>query len=73
MQVYCPFCEGQGEIYKTRIKATREIIYICGECDTVWHTASIDTINCQPFDCMMLNKGLKPLWCELDNIQKYKR
>ncbi len=73
MQVLCPFCEGQGEIFEAIISATKQKIYICGECDTVWQTADISEENCQPFDCFMLNQNLKPLWNELKDIKKFQR
>ena len=32
----CPVCRGQGIIEKMRIKATKEIVYVCDECESLW-------------------------------------
>ena len=29
----CPRCDGQGEVYKAKIKSTDIEIYICDECE----------------------------------------
>lgn len=33
----CPYCN-QGQIMEVIVKKTKEIIYICEECDMVWIT-----------------------------------
>lgn len=32
----CPYCNGQGDVLKARIRTTNEMIKICDECDTIW-------------------------------------
>ena len=38
----CPFCDGQDVIHKATIKKDETVIYICGECDTVWLTDELN-------------------------------
>lgn len=63
--VYCPFCDGQGVIYKAIIKETQIEIYICDECDTVWRDRNIKEDNCERFKDIMNKIGYKGLWSEL--------
>jgi len=37
MIVSCPICEGQGNIYKTKILDLDIIIKICDECEACWN------------------------------------
>ncbi len=66
----CPYCEGQGIIHKADIIATGERIYICGECDTMWQSDTIDVNSAQPFEHYMKDKGLKGYWTELTNVEQ---
>lgn len=68
--VYCPFCDGQGVIYKAKIKNTGLIIYICDECDTVWKNTAIDEDSSLKFKDVMSDLGLQPLWSELEETEK---
>lgn len=68
--VYCPFCDGQGVIYKARIKDTDLNIFICDECDTIWKAAEITEDSSLRFKEIMNELGLKPLWSELENVAK---
>lgn len=44
--VFCPFCDGQGIIYKVNMRGTDVVLYICDECDTVWDETTITEDNC---------------------------
>lgn len=66
----CPFCDGQGVIYKAKIKATGQVVYICDECDTLWKTSNITENDCINFDSYMMALGLQGLWSNLDIISK---
>ncbi len=70
MSVLCPFCEGQGEVYRVVVKQTSETIYLCGECDSVWLTENIGEDNATNFEDYMSEQGFEPLWSELDYIEK---
>ena len=62
----CPYCD-QGWLQKAMVKATKEIIFICDECDTVWDLG--DQITNQSgitFDAYAKDKKIKALWLELD-------
>lgn len=62
----CPYC-GQGWLQKAMVKATKEIIFICDECDTVWDLG--DQITNQTgiaFGTYAKDKKIKALWSELD-------
>lgn len=67
--VYCPFCAGNGVIYKATIKETQIKIYICDECDLVWKDKNIVDGNCERFDDMMNRIGYKGLWSELTDVE----
>lgn len=68
--VYCPFCDGQGVIYKAKIKNIDLVIYICDECDTVWKNTAIDEDSSFRFKDVMNDLGLQPLWSELEETEK---
>lgn len=71
MQVYCPFCDGSGVVYKAIVTKLSSCIFICDECDTVWENGQeIIEGNCLSFKYYMTPHGLKPLWSELSNIEK---
>ncbi len=70
MSVLCPFCEGQGEIYRVVVQKTDETIYLCGECDSLWLTEEIGEDNASNFEDYMTERGLKPLWDELNYVEK---
>jgi hypothetical protein len=36
MSTFCPVCMGQGIVQKARTKTTREVVYVCYECDALW-------------------------------------
>ena len=68
--VYCPFCDGQGVIYRATIKKTEHEIYICDECDTVWRDKDINENNCERFRDLMNKIGCKGVWTELTDLEK---
>ncbi len=70
MSVLCPFCDGQGEVYRVVVKQTAETIYLCGECDTVWLTENITEDEATNLTDYMAARHLEPLWSELDYIEK---
>jgi len=70
--MYCPFCEGEGELYQGIIKKNQQIIYICSECDTVWLEKDFSKDQCVRFETIMDELGLSPLWMELDHLEKVK-
>ncbi|OCL26019.1 hypothetical protein U472_08320 [Orenia metallireducens] len=35
-KVYCPLCEENGPIFKTRLNRDKLDIYVCDECDGLW-------------------------------------
>lgn len=62
----CPYCE-QGDIRKVMVKRSKEIIYICDECDTVWNShESISNSTGIGFGLYADQRGFKPLWTELE-------
>lgn len=69
LMVCCPWCEGNGLIYKAVIKVTGDIIYICDECDLIWKTPDISLENCYTFGEIMSGLGRKDLWSELSNLE----
>jgi uncharacterized protein YlaI len=68
--IYCPFCDGQGVIYKARIKNSEVYIYICDECDTVWKDERISNDSSLNFEDVMRDFRLQPLWSELIEVEK---
>jgi formate dehydrogenase maturation protein FdhE len=68
--LYCPFCDGQGVIYKAKIKDTQTEIYICDECDTIWRNKNINENNCERFKDLMNSIGYKGLWSELTDLER---
>lgn len=67
---YCPFCDGQGVIYKAAIKGTDMTLYICDECDTVWKDLEITENNCDNLEKVMKTLGKKVLWSEFAEIER---
>jgi len=66
-----PCCDGQGDVVAARIKRTGEIIYLCDECDTLWH--SIEDIQVSPgtnFTNYVKQFGLKGLWSEIAPVHE---
>lgn len=50
----CPCCDGNGLIFKTRLKCNNLILYVCDECDATWeHPQDIDTIKGQCFGVIL--------------------
>lgn len=68
--VSCPFCEGQGVIYRAKVINNDIPIFICDECDTMWLTSDIRENNCINFKDFMNNLGVKPLWSELYDVTR---
>ncbi len=71
MSILCPFCDGQGEVYRVVVKQTDETIYLCDECDSVWLKLPIGSEATNLTD-YMARHNLQPLWSELDYIEKLK-
>ncbi|PID79367.1 MAG: hypothetical protein CSB19_02425 [Clostridiales bacterium] len=70
MSILCPFCEGQGEIYRAVVRQTKETIYICDECDTVWLTEQIEEDRATHLESYMSSRALPACWCELERVEK---
>lgn len=68
--MYCPFCDGEGEVYKGKIKKNQQNIYICSECDTVWLEEDFSKDKSLRFDDIMKNLDLEPLWLELEDLKR---
>ena len=68
--IYCPYCDGQGIIYRATIKGTEVILYICDECDTVWKDTDVREDNCEDFKSLMGAIGRKALWSELTDVER---
>jgi len=49
-KVVCPRCDGNGLIFKTRLKYNKLTLYACGECDATWKRA--EDIGVKPFLCL---------------------
>ena len=61
----CPFCS-QGQVEPMIVRATRERIQICEECDSVWPKgAEVGTSGATNLGSYMESRGLRPLWTEL--------
>lgn len=63
--VWCPWCD-QGWIHEVRINALDRIVYLCDECDTLWHTP--EEIGPEPMESyhhFMRAHGLPDVWSEL--------
>ena len=66
--ILCPFCDGNGLIYQAKIKNQNEVIYICDECDTIWHSKDINENNCDNFENYMGKHGLEAIWGNLADL-----
>lgn len=65
----CPYCD-QGRIKEAIVKKTKELIYICEECDTVW--ASNEAVSDSTgiaFDLYAKGRGFAALWSELEILR----
>ena len=62
----CPVCE-QGDVQVFRVKATAEHLQLCDECDAVWPPGVERTTgNYTPLHAFMEERGLPPLWNQLE-------
>ncbi|GAA0741779.1 hypothetical protein [Clostridium oceanicum] len=58
-------------IYIAKIRNTNQKIFICDECEAVWESEKDILKNSfKEFEDYMLEKGLKPVWTELKDIEK---
>lgn len=65
----CPYCD-QGRIKEAIVKKTKELIYICEECDTVWATnETISDSTGIVFDLYAKTRGFAALWSELEILK----
>lgn len=64
----CRLCE-QGVVNKVSIKKTNEIVYLCIECEALWLTKEISSINVLNFDTFMEKRNLKPVWSEVEILE----
>lgn len=66
MTLECPRCQ-QGHIRPMRIISTRELIWVCEECEASWasHNA-ISKNSFEDYGTAMKSKGLNSLWSELE-------
>ena len=63
--IWCQYCD-QGYIRRALVKSTKEMIYICEECDTIWCTYE-DIFKDRGIGYYLYadEKGFEPLWTEL--------
>ncbi len=55
----CPRCDGQGAIYKARVKNLNIILYICDECEACWNESSkIELSTFQDLSTYLEQKGV---------------
>src|SRR5688572_8844376 len=65
----CPGCN-QGWVNHVSIKADRDELYACDECETTWlQLSDIGKVTPQNFVDIMRGKGLKGLWSEIEIIR----
>lgn len=61
----CPECE-QGVVTKVQVRATKEILHVCQECELLWLSAEdIGTAPFNSFTSYMEELGLSALWSSL--------
>ena len=63
----CPLCE-QGRICVATVKQTKKQLFICEECDAIWHDNDIKSETALTFCNYMISINLPPSWSELTNI-----
>lgn len=65
----CPYCD-QGRIKEAIVKKTKELIYICEECDTVWAANEVVSDSTGiVFDLYAKARGFAALWSELEILK----
>ena len=63
----CPCCDGNGLIFRTRLKCNNLLLYVCDECDATWERPQdIDTIQGQCLGIILDEHGVG--W---ENIECY--
>lgn len=66
MTLECPRCQ-QGHIRPMRIISTRELIWVCEECEASWaNQNAISKNSFEDYGTAMETKGLNPFWSELE-------
>lgn len=54
----CPRCDGQGEIYKARVKNLGITLFICDECEACWEEGTnIEISTFQDLSTFLEQKG----------------
>jgi len=54
----CPRCDGQGEIYKAKVKNLDITLYICDECEACWEeSTNIELSTFQDLSTLLEKKG----------------
>lgn len=55
----CPRCDGQGDIYKAKIKNLGTTLYICDECEACWEEGvPIELSTFQDLSTFLEQKGV---------------
>lgn len=63
--MYCPRCE-QGVILQVRVMDLDEVVYLCDECNAMWHNKEhISAHTFKDYQTYVRSKGLKGAWSEL--------
>ncbi|WCN37016.1 3'-5' exonuclease [Aneurinibacillus uraniidurans] len=58
-KVVCPRCDGNGLIYKAKIRELDINVFLCDECEAMWQEHSIITLNSfQDFSTFLDGNGL---------------
>lgn len=48
----CPSCDGNGLIFKTRLKCNNLVLYVCDQCDATWKHS--EDIGAKQFLCLQI-------------------
>jgi hypothetical protein len=65
----CPVCE-EGTVLRAQIRGPGETIYVCDECEALWHRPEqIMPGNAESFGVYLQSKGLRGRWDELEHIE----
>lgn len=65
LEMWCPSCD-QGNVVEALIKHTGEVIFVCEECEAMWHRrVDISEKGFEDLGNYLISLGLQPLRDEL--------
>lgn len=63
----CPRCD-QGLVARYRIRATAEAVHVCDECEATSFDSDIDLSAFTQLTLLLKERGLSPLWNEIQEM-----